>query len=337
MPGPEDSVPEAPRGPRVRARDAMMAIGITLVLLVVVKGSSIREAGEELQPGLERSVVLAVGRPAGWVADRLPFADASDRALAWLSPDEKGGAGGGFTESGGQVRERSVPAVTPESFDSAELDGTPKPPRPLKKLLVTGDSLAQPLDVELARRLADDGVSVERDPHIGTGVSKSDFVDWGKLAARQSRERTPNAVVIFIGANEGFPIPAGKQGKVECCGAPWAAAYAFRVRRMMNTYRRGGAARVYYLRLPLPRDRGRQEIARAVNAAIDVAAVPYRAHVRVLDMTRTFTPRGRYRETMTVDGVQRIVRRPDGIHLSDVGANLAADIVQAAIRRDFRR
>jgi len=244
---------------------------------------------------------------------------------------------GGFARASGPVREGAVPPVSPESFDRAALDGKGEKPPPLKKLLVTGDSLAQPLDVELARRLAADGVRVERDPHIGTGVSKSDFVDWGKLSSRQTRERRPDAVVVFIGANEGFPLPAGRQGEVDCCGGDWAAAYAFRVRRMMNTYRRRGAARVYYLRLPLPRDKGRQEIARAVNAAIDVAAVPYAAHVRVLDMTQTFTPGGRYRDTMTVNGGKRIVRRPDGIHLSDVGAGVAAEAVVQAIRRDYGR
>ena len=104
---------------------------------------------------------------------------------------------------------------------------------------------------------------------------------------------------------------------------------------MMNTYRQGGAARVYWLTLPLPRGGERQEIARAVNAAIEVAAQPYRAQVRVLDMTTLFTPGGRYRDAMDVDGRRRIVREADGIHLNQAGAELAADAVQAALRRDF--
>ena len=43
----------------------------------------------------------------------------------------------------------------------------------LETLLVTGDSLSTPLDTELARRLAPDGVEVIRDPHLGTGISNS--------------------------------------------------------------------------------------------------------------------------------------------------------------------
>jgi hypothetical protein len=200
---------------------------------------------------------------------------------------------------------------------------------------VTGDSLVQPLDLILARRLAGrGGVRVERDPHIGTGVSKTALLDWGKLSLRQARDR-PDAVVVFIGANEGFSMPAGRGRQVECCGADWAAEYAFRVRRMMNAYRRGGGARVYYLKLPLPRDGGKRRIVRAVNAAIDVASVPYRAQVRILDMERIFTPLGRYRDSLEIDGRRQIVRRSDGIHLSDRGAELAADVVLTAVGRDF--
>src|SRR3712207_8526623 len=42
-----------------------------------------------------------------------------------------------------------------------------------------------------------------------------------------------------------------------------------RVRQLMNTYRRAGTARVYWITVPTPRDPDRQEIARTVNASID--------------------------------------------------------------------
>ena len=149
------------------------------------------------------------------------------------------------------------------------------------------------------------------------------------------RERHPDAVVVFIGANEGFPLPVPGGADVDCCGPQWAAAYANRVRRMMDTYRQGGSARVYWLTLPIPRDDDFAEVARAVNAAIEVAAQPFRAQVRVLDMTELFTPGGRYRDAMTVDGRKRIVRDPDGIHLNNEGAGIAAERVLEAVRRDF--
>ena len=72
-----------------------------------------------------------------------------------------------------------------------------------------------------------------------------------------------------------------------------------------------------------------------MNAAITVAAEPYRAQVRVLDMGAIFTPGGRYRDAMGVGGRETIVREPDGIHLNDAGARIAADAVLRAVDRDF--
>jgi hypothetical protein len=171
---------------------------------------------------------------------------------------------------------------------------------------------------------------------VGTGISKTGLVDWGKLSTEHVSEREPDATVVFIGANEGFSMPGAGGKELECCGPDWAAEFAYRVRSMMNTYRQGGAARVYWLTLPLPRDGDLQKVARSVNAAIRVAAEPYRAQVRVLDMTSLFTPNG-YRDAMEIDGQRRIVRDPDGIHLNDEGAKLAADVVLNAVRRDFRQ
>lgn len=325
------------RARRFRARDGVFALLLALVLVVLCAGPSIRSNGEGMDAGWQRDLVLAFGKPAGAVGDALPFAGWVHGATRWLSPDDDLGDEGGFANAaatGASVG--GVAAVGPEAFDPAQL-GLPVPPkRPLKTLLVTGDSMSMPLDAILARRLASDGVKTLREPHIGTGISKSDLLDWGKLSAKQAREGA-DAVVVFIGANEGFPFPPARKGEkpVQCCSAEWAAAYATRARQMMDAYRRGGAARVLWLQLPLPRDSARQEIARAVNAAVAVAAEPYRSQVHVLDLAHLFTPGGRYRVSMDVDGREMIVREPDGVHLNDAGSELAADAVQRALAADF--
>ena len=332
---------DRPTGRRLRARDSIVCVFVAVALLLALKGDSIRSSGEKMEPGIERTVVLAVGKPAGWLAARLPLSDAVDDATAWLSPDDKltGGAGSFQTPPAGvdstTARAGGVTPITADAFDPAALGQEPERLAKLGTLLVTGDSLAQPLDVELARRLAPEGVKTIRDAHLGTGISKTDLVDWGQLSAQQVREEKPDAVVFFLGANEGFPLPGAARRQLDCCGAAWAAAYATRARRMMQTYRRRGASRVYWLTLPLPRDEARQEIARAVNAAIAVAAQPMRIHVRVLDMTALFTPGGRYRAAMDVGGRNTIVRRSDGIHLNDTGARMAADVLLARMKGDF--
>jgi len=334
MPDDPRTLIDLSRARRYRARHAVLVVVLAGLILALVEGPSIRRAGERMEPGVIRTAVLAVGEPAGAAADRLPLADAGDRATAWLSAEDDLEDEPGFddTPSAG-APEGAVPPVTPDAFDPATLGERPERRR-LRTLLVTGDSLAMPLDAELARRLSGQGVDTRRDPHVGTGISKTDLVDWGSLSRRQVREERPDAVVVFIGANEGFALP-GPQGTVECCAVEWASAFGFRVRRMMDAYRMGGRGRVYWLTIPAPRDGDRAAIARVVNASISVAAAPYRAQVRVVDVARVFTPGGRYRDAMDVAGRETIVRESDGIHLNPAGARVAADAVIAALARDF--
>jgi lysophospholipase L1-like esterase len=336
-----ESIHEAydrPGARRFGARDALVAVLLAGLLLAAFEGPSIRHAGDEMNPGWQRTMVLAVGKPFGWVGDRLGLARLSHDATAWLSPDKSLSDGAGFANLPATAGRGGVPAVTPDSFDPSALGARPAPHRPLHTVLVTGDSMATPLDTEIARRLTGRaGIKVIREPHLGTGISKSILVDWGKLSAQQVADDKPDAVVVFIGANEGFPMPGPAGKAVDCCGVDYATVYANRVRRMMDTYRQRGVARVYWLTLPAPRDAGRRRVARAVNAAIQVAAEPFRAQVRVLDTVPIFTPGGRYRDAMKVNGGQTIVRQADGIHLNEAGAKLAADRVLALIQRDFGR
>ncbi|MEA2496035.1 MAG: uncharacterized protein QOJ29_3946 [Thermoleophilaceae bacterium] len=329
-----ESIHEAYDRPGARgfsAREALACVFLAALLLVLFEGPSIRRAGERMDPGIQRTMVLAVGHPAGWVGDRLGLARISHDATAWLSPDDDLSDRAGFantpTSAGGKL-----PPVTPDSFDPVALGGKPLPHRPLKTVLVTGDSLATPLDNEVARRFAGrDGLKVIREPHLGTGISKSLLVDWAKLSAQQVADEKPDAVVVFIGANEGFDMPGPGGNKVACCDSAYAAVYANRVRRMMDTYQQKGQARVYWLTLPTPRDKSRQEVARTVNAAIQVAAEPLRSTVRIFDTVPVFTPGAKYRDA--IGGT--LVRQADGIHLNEAGAKIAADRVVALIERDF--
>ena len=314
----------------------MRLVAAATLLLVLFEGSAVTSAGDQMDRGWERSVVLGVGKPTGWIADSLPLENAADSALSFVSPDEDLSKQKGFADLPAQGTPRGgIPPITVDQFDPVALGAKPKSPGKLEKLLVTGDSLSIPLDSELAKRLVVDGVKVERDPHVGTGISKAGVVDWAKLSAQQVSDLKPDAVVVFIGANEGFSLPGPGGGQVDCCGPAWAAAYAGRARRLMDTYRQGGAARVYWLEVPLPRDGARQRVQRSVNAAFAVAAQPWRSQIRLLDLTNVFTPNGRYRDAMQVDGRKQIVREADGNHLNRKGAEVAAKIVLKAVRRDF--
>jgi lysophospholipase L1-like esterase len=303
--------------------DAVKAVTLATVLLVIFAGGAVRKAADELKPGLGRDIVKAVGGPAGWISDRLPLADTRQDLTSWLSPNEEL-TGRGFT-TGATGRAPPIPSPVPTT------------PQPLQRLLVTGDSLSTPLDVEIARKLADQGadVQVARDPHLATGISNTGLVDWGKLSSSQAADDDPDAVVLFIGANEGYSMPGPGGAQVSCCGPRWEAIFRSRVGQMMDNYLNGGAKRIYWLTVPTQRDPARKPIADDVNGAVRQAAAQRGPTVRVVDLIPTFTPGDSYRDSIPIDGRQTIVRESDGIHLNEQGSSVAADLVLAAIDRDF--
>ena len=319
---------------RFSARQCVAAVGLVALILLICAGGAIREEAEEMQSGWERSLLMAVGEPAEVVADNLPFQDATGDVTAGLSPDSDLSAQAGFSDAGLATAGGKLPPITPDYFDPQAL-GENVPKRELGTLLVTGDSLSTPLDLELARLLADDGVKVERAPQLGTGISNDALVDWAQLSAQLTEDNDPSAVVVFIGANEGYPLPGAGGTDVNCCGPVWAASFAGRVRQIMDNFRQAGETRVYWLLVPTQRDAARAPITNAVNAAVGVAAQPWRNQIELVDLPSVFTPDNRYRDSMDIDGQDTIVRESDGIHLNAEGSALAADVVLEAIEQDF--
>lgn len=197
-------------------------------------------------------------------------------------------------------------------------------------VLATGDSMMQSLDQILRDRLSH-RARVSADTQVGTGLSKPGF-DWLRHARRTARRLRPAATVIFLGANEGWPMrdPAGET--VRCCGEAWVDAYARRARRVMSAYARGGAASVVWLRLPAPRNRGVATVWLAVNEALERAAAGLPT-VQTLPLDEVLSPGWRYRASIRYRGRQVRVRLSDGAHLSLPGARIAAREVIRALRQ----
>jgi lysophospholipase L1-like esterase len=196
------------------------------------------------------------------------------------------------------------------------------------RLLATGDSMIQIIDGYLEQRLAPRGVRVRSDAHISTGISKPSLLDWRKQGKRQAAS-APDVVVMFLGANDGFPM-----GSAGCCGPAWVAEYARRARRMMRTYGRGGRTRIYWLLLPTPRGGFFRRTFPAVNRGILRAARGLRRDVAVIDLVEVFTPGGRYRDSIRVNGRAVRVRQGDGVHLNTAGASIAATVIIRTLRRE---
>ncbi|HEY0343821.1 MAG TPA: hypothetical protein VGC59_04200 [Solirubrobacteraceae bacterium] len=230
-----------------------------------------------------------------------------------------------------------VQAVPPSGAASV---ATGAPPRPAfargagLRLLATGDSMIQIVDDDLKSRLDGRAAAVRSDARIGTGISKLAQLNWIRTARGQARGFKPDVTVMFLGANDGFPMrtPAGR--RVECCGGGWVREYSRRAASMMGFYVRGGRSLVYWLTLPTPRRGDFARVYSAVNVAISRAAARVGDRARVIDLVPVFTPGGRFRDTITFRGRTVSARQEDGVHLSPAGASIAATLVIDRLRAD---
>jgi len=203
------------------------------------------------------------------------------------------------------------------------------------RVLATGDSMIQIIDGDLKRRLARRGpISVRSDAHISTGISKPFSFNWPAHARASARDVHPDLTVMFLGANDGFPMGTPSGAKVACCDQGWVREYARRAQQMMRSYARGGAATVYWLLLPAPRSQRFRAVFGPVNQALRTAARSFPGVVRLIDLGATFTPHGRFRTRMRWHGRVRTVRQADGVHLSAAGASIATELIIRRMRRD---
>jgi hypothetical protein len=205
--------------------------------------------------------------------------------------------------------------------------------RELPTVLVTGDSLMAGVDSFLGDALAGAAL-VQADVRPGSGISKPDAgtpaSDWLSLAREQAASVRPDSTVIMVGANDGLAMrtPAGAQ--VDCCGEPWVAEYARRVRSIVRSYLRDGRGHVYWLTVPLPRAPARTAITTQVNSAIRRGADGV-AGVTIVPLDVFFTPGG-FADTYAYRGRDVRIRALDGVHLNPQGQAIAAELVASLVR-----
>lgn len=197
-------------------------------------------------------------------------------------------------------------------------------------LLVTGDSTAQGLEVALGDRLRR-SVELVADFRPGTAIGH-DWDRWPRIAAGQAARYRPRVTVISIGATEGYPMQLRDGTTVPCCEEPWRAEYVRRAQAAMRSFTRGGRGYGLWLTLPAPEDPRRAAISAVINevTARAAAAVPNTVVVRI---DRVLSPGWRFRRVVRYQGRRRVVRMPDGIHLTPAGAAIATDVVLRALSR----
>jgi uncharacterized protein len=304
-------------------------LGVILIALAIAalfNSEALVRAGEGMQPGTTRDIVLSVGRPIDDVAGAVGFHLPRDGLDLAFGQEKKTASGTELETGSNAILRRNRRKEQQQSFTQ------PTPQRPLH-VLVTGDSQAEFLGQRLVDQSPPGLLEVETAARNGTGLTNPAFFNWEINAQQEVAARDPDAVVMAIGGNDGFNVQTS-DGSLYAPGDPgWETEFARRVAVVSSVLSGNGKRPVYWVPPPTARDPEFNKIFASQNRAVKRAteAVPT---LRYVDVYSTLNG-GHYSDSLKVDGRRILARQPDGIHFTRDGAVPAARLILAAMAEDY--
>ena len=301
-------------------------IVIALAIAALFNSEALVRAGEGMQPGTTRDIVLSIGRPvddvAGAIGLHLPR-EGLDRAFG---QEDK-------TASGTELEKGSTAILRPNRRkDGQQSFVQPTKQNPLD-VLVTGDSQAEFLGQRLVDQSPPGLVNVTTVARNGTGLTNPAFFNWEINAEQEVAARDPDAVVMAIGDNDGFNVQTA-DGSLYDPGQPgWETEFARRVAVVSSVLSDDGRRPVYWVPPPTARDPEVNGIYASQNRAAERAAGSTPG-LRYVDIYSTLG-RGKYSDTLRIDGRRVLARQADGIHFTREGAVAPVRLILAAMAEDF--
>jgi hypothetical protein len=305
----------------------LAVVVIALGIAALFNSEAIVRAGEGMEQGTTRDIVLSVGRPlddvAGAIGLHLPREGLD---LAFGQEDK--------TASGTELEEGSTAILRRRARAREEQQASyrqPSPGEPLE-VLVTGDSEAEFLGQRLTDQAPPGLLEVETVAHNATGLTNPAFFNWELNAQQEVAARDPDAVVMAIGGNDGFNVEAG--GQLYGPSDPeWQTEFARRVAVVAEEFGADGERPVYWVPPPTARDEHQNEIYAAQNRAVEQAAraVP---GLRYVDVYSTLNG-GKYSDSLKIDGRKVLARQPDGVHFTREGSVAPARLLLEQMAKDY--
>ena len=198
------------------------------------------------------------------------------------------------------------------------------------RIAVLGDSVAHDLGRGMEDLFArNKRVQVIRQTKFATGLVRTDYYNWNKVARDFMRRHKPDVVFVVIGGNDHQTIR--RHGKRYDPGTKaWRAEYSRLVSHFMNNFAHSHA-RVYFVSLPPVRSSKLSAAYRKINAIYRHQAKRHGFHY-ISIWHRFLTKSGAYSSFGdNLNGVKRRLRMDDGEHFTGDGRLLFAhDVARAA-------
>ncbi|NCG38358.1 MAG: DUF459 domain-containing protein [Actinobacteria bacterium] len=201
---------------------------------------------------------------------------------------------------------------------------------------VAGDSQAEYLGRAITVDHPGWSLDVEVADRISTSLARPDYFNWPAELAAVMADRSPEAVVLFIGANDHQDMAAADGSRFVQGTTEWQAEWTARLELMLDLLV-GTNRHVFWVTQPPMRDGDLLEAVTMINA-LAAPVVAARSHVTSVDIWDLFGGDGGYVEyIITDDGESIDARVGDGVHLTRSAASQVADLIfdQMEIHWDF--
>ena len=337
--GPVDLPPRARR--RMVGWTRAFFVGLCMFALwTVLDAPTLLRSAQASPLGVRRSVAMGVLRPLS------SFSNDIGAAQLMRDVDQLlGRTGPGVVQVVVGPRLHRHATVTPPVPDvgagagASATDALPPLPTPTAaaplRVLSVGDSLGVDFGGPFVNDLAATGVvNATLDAHVDTGLSRPDYFDWPAELQSDLTKYQPQAVVVFLGANDPQNFVVGGQA-LSFGTQAWRDAYSQRVGDFMAAATSSGA-RVMWIGMPPMAD----PVLNAKMASLDqIYASEAASHpgVTYLSSWPVFSdPQGSYAQYLPdSSGAEVDVREPDGTHVSPGGAERLSRASIAAIDQSW--
>jgi uncharacterized protein len=311
--GRPDRSPAPDRGAARRVRHTMSAEGawkgtvLALVVFTVLASGGMVEAAEGMPLGWQRTVALGLANGVDRAANLLSL----NRPYDWASEQL------GRTTVDTDFEFPAEPAAVPATTTTLPALRTPTTEQPLK-LVVAGDSTA--IGVGDRLKVAADEVpelDVDVQGKVATGLTRSDYFNWGARVDQIVRELDPEVLVFMVGANDTQAVLDPDGTVVAQYGTPeWTEAYRRRVAGIMDLAH-GGGRRLVWVGQPHVGDPKIQKTVALANQLISEEAAK-RPWVTYFDLASVVGGKdGAFSPYVTFDdGTTVKCYAGDGVHLS---------------------
>ena len=316
--------------PTVSWRQALYAGLVCFTVWLLLDAPTLLRSAQAGPLGARRTVAISVLRPVDDLSRALGLSHVVSGADRAMGRDKTGvlqveGPPVHRKASARRGHDLRAPGRTPflvtplTAPDGMRPLATPTPAAPLQVLAV-GDSLGIDFGQSLVNDLAATGdVHAVLDGHIDTGLARPDYFDWqAELQADLARYQ-PQAVVVFIGAND--PQNFVQDGTALSYGTQaWDEAYASRVGEFMQAAIDAGA-RVLWVGMPPMADPVLGSKMQVLNGIYQTEADEHRGVTYFASWPVLSDGQGAYSPFLPdASGNEVEVREPDGTHISPSGA-----------------